>query len=207
MAVKDIVLYAEQEAILRRKSKAVKHVKGARGIIQDLKDTLLDHPDGVGLAAPQIGIHRRVIIVRLGGRSDGEQEPGPPQALVNPKIIEAGDKEKDFDGCLSFPGLYGETVRPHYLRVSALDEKGQPFERTFEGFDAVIVHHEIDHLDGVLFIDRVERIEDLYQVRVGEEGNLVRVPLEMPTTRPTDGFGAGPTLKAQLWDEREAKQK
>jgi peptide deformylase len=98
-------------------------------------------------------------------------------ALINSEIIDAAKEQRDFDGCLSFPGLYSETVRPHYLRVTGLDETGHPFERVFEGFDAVVVHHEIDHLDGVLFIDRVESIEDLYRVRAGEDGELVRVPV------------------------------
>jgi peptide deformylase len=116
---------------------------------------------------------------------DGEIEPGPPLALINPEIIEAGDERRDFDGCLSFPGLYGETVRPHHLRVTGLDEIGNPFDRVFEGFDAVVVHHEIDHLDGVLFIDRVESIEDLYQVREGEDGELIRVPLSAAIPSPS----------------------
>jgi peptide deformylase len=91
--------------------------------------------------------------------------------------VEARDRRRDFDGCLSFPGLYGETMRPHYLRVRGLDEAGCPFDEVFEGFDAVVVHHELDHLDGVLLIDRAERPEDLYHVRENEDGELVRVPL------------------------------
>ena len=83
--------------------------------------------------------------------------------------------ERDFDGCLSFPGLYAETVRPHFLRVTGLDEWGQSFECILGGFDAVVVHHEMDHLDGVLCIDRIERDEDLYQARVDDDGHLVRV--------------------------------
>ena len=181
MAVRDIVLYLENEAALRKKSKPVRSVNRRVGrLVRDLKDTLNDHPDGIGLAAPQIDIHSRVVVVRLGGRRDGsESEPGPPLALINPEVLEAGNEERDFDGCLSFPGLYGETVRPHYLRATGLDEAGNPFDRVFEGFDAVVVHHEIDHLDGVLFIDRVESIEDLYRVREGENGELVRVPVSM----------------------------
>ncbi len=183
MAVRDIVLYLENEAALRKKSKPVRSAVLPRRVgrlVRDLKDTLNDHPDGIGLAAPQINVHSRVVVVRLGGRRDGsESEPGPPLPLINPRILEAGNEEKDFDGCLSFPGLYGETVRPHYLRVTGLDEAGNPFDRLFEGFDAVVVHHEIDHLDGVLFIDRVESIEDLYRVSEGENGELVRVPVSV----------------------------
>jgi peptide deformylase len=183
MAVRDIVLYLENEAALRKKSKPVRDIdRKVRRLVQDLKDTLNDHPEGIGLAAPQIDAHSRVVVVRLGGGQDdegNEREPDPPVALINPQIMRAGEEKKDFDGCLSFPGLYGETVRPHHLRVTGLDEAGRPFDRVFEGFDAVVVHHEIDHLDGVLFIDRVESVEDLYRVHEGENGELVRVPVSM----------------------------
>jgi peptide deformylase len=183
MAVRDIVLYLENEAALREKSRPVGRVtRRVKGLARDLKDTLSDCTNGVGLAAPQIAVHSRVVVVRLGGGQDdegNEREPDPPIALIDPQIVEAGNEQRDFDGCLSFPGLYGETVRPHHLRVTGLDEAGRPFGRLFEGFDAVIVHHEIDHLDGVLFIDRVENIEDLYRVREGENGELVRMPVSV----------------------------
>ena len=177
MAVRDIVLYSENEDILRKKSEPVRVVnRRVKKLIKDLKDTLLANSNGIGLAAPQINFHSRVILVRLGGRND-DDEPGPPLALINPEIIEASHEQRDFDGCLSLPGLFAVTVRPHYLRVTGLDEWGQPFDRVFEGFDAVVVHHEIDHLDGVLFIDRVESVDDLYRVREDEHGELVRVPV------------------------------
>jgi peptide deformylase len=180
MAVRDIVLFLENEAALRKKSKPVRSInRQVQGLVQDLEDTLNDHPAGVGLAAPQIDAHSRVVVVRLGGRDGNGSEPGLPLALINPEVIEARNEERDFDGCLSFPGLYGETARPHYLRVAGLDKAGNPFDRVFEGFDAVVVHHEIDHLDGVLFIDRVESTEDLYRVREDENGELVRVPLSV----------------------------
>jgi peptide deformylase len=180
MAIRDIVLYPENKAALRKKSKPVKSVnRRVKKLVRDLKDTLNDHPGGIGLAAPQINVHSRVVVVRLGGGRDSESEPGPPLALITPEVKEAGNEERDFDGCLSFPGLYAETVRPHYLRVTGLDEAGNPFDRVFEGFDAAVVHHEIDHLDGVLFIDRIESIEDLYRVREDENGALVRVPVSV----------------------------
>ena len=180
MAVRDVVLFLENEAALRKKSKPVRSInRQVKRLVQDLEDTLNDHPAGIGLAAPQIDIHSRVVVVRLGGGRGNESEPGPPLALINPEVIGARNEERDFDGCLSFPGLYAETVRPHYLRVTGLDKAGNPFDRVFEGFDAVVVHHEIDHLDGVLFIDRVESVEDFYRVREDENGQLVRVALSV----------------------------
>ena len=183
MADREIVLYADNKVALRRKSRPVKGVgQSVRNLIRDLKDTLEHTSNGVGLAAPQIDVHRRVIVVRLGSREDHQSESDPPIALINPTITDAAEERRDFDGCLSFPGLYAETMRPHHLRVTGLDERGKAFDRVFEGFDAVVVHHEIDHLDGVLFIDRVESIEDLYRVAVGESGELVRVPVHTRCT-------------------------
>ena len=178
MTIRSVVLYTKNEAALRQKSKPVRVVnRWVKKLIRDLKDTLNAHPEGIGLAAPQINVHQQAVVVRLGSGPDREGQPEPPLALINPEIIEASNEQRDFDGCLSFPGLYAETVRPHYLRVTGLDEWGKPFERVFEGFDAVVVHHEIDHLDGVLFIDRVGSVEDLYRVREDENGQLVRAPV------------------------------
>ncbi len=183
MSVKSIVLYPEDKEILRAKCRPVKSVSSwVRQLAQDLVDTLNHHPEGVGLAAPQIGAHSRVVVVRLGGGPGSEREPDAPMPLINPTIIEARDERRDFDGCLSIPGLYGETVRPHYLRVKGLNMAGRVFDRVFEGFDAVVVHHELDHLEGVLFIDRVESLEYLYRVVEGDDGQLVRIPLT-PVTR------------------------
>ena len=178
MAIKPIVLYSENEVALRKVSEPVRAVnRRVKKLMQDLKETLIDCGDGIGLAAPQINVHSRVVVVRLGSHDEGKDEPSPPIALINPEIIDAKNDRRDFDGCLSFPGLFAETVRPHYLRVTGLDEWGKPFDRVFEGFDAVLVHHEIDHLNGVLFIDRVAKPEDLYRVRENEKGEMVRVPV------------------------------
>ncbi|MBN2471875.1 MAG: peptide deformylase [Anaerolineae bacterium] len=178
MAVQKILLYSEDQAALRRKSARVRRVdQSVQALIQDLQETLLACPDGAGLAAPQINAHQRVVVVRLGLENEDDPDPVVPTALVNPLIVEARDARRDFDGCLSFPGLYGTTRRPHFLKVKALDEAGRPFTRVFEGFDAILVHHEIDHLDGVLFIDRIERLEDLYTIRQRADGTAERVPV------------------------------
>ncbi|MBE9524001.1 MAG: peptide deformylase [Chloroflexi bacterium] len=178
MAVREILLYSENKKALRKKSKPVEGIdQDLKQLIADLKDTLNACPEGIGLAAPQINVHKRVVLVRLGATGNSSGEPGLPIPLISPKIIEAGDERKDFDGCLSFPGLYGETFRPHHLRVTGVDEGGQPFDQVYDGFDAAVVHHEIDHLDGVLFIDRIENWKDLYTQRTNENGELVRVPV------------------------------
>lgn len=178
MAVRKILLYANDAAALRRKSEPVRKVNThVHALVRDLKDTLMACPHGAGLAAPQINVHERVVVVRLGLRDEDDSTDVMPTALVNPEIVEARDDRRDFDGCLSFPGLYGTTQRPHHLRVRAWDETGQPFERVFEDFDAILVHHEIDHLEGVLFIDRIDHLEDLYMIRRGADGKPERVPV------------------------------
>jgi peptide deformylase len=178
MSIKKILLYPKDKEELRGRSEPVQMFnKQTRQLITDLKDTLIAHSNGIGLAAPQINVHERVVIVRLNTSNYREVNASPAIALVNPEIVEAGDERRDFDGCLSFPGLYGDTVRPHYLRVICLNEDGDPFDRIIEGFDAVVVHHEIDHLDGVLFIDRIEKLDHLYRVYFDDDGKPVRVPL------------------------------
>jgi peptide deformylase len=178
MTVRKILIYPESKKELRQVSEPVEEVTPyVKSIIRDLKQTLKAHGDGIGLAAPQINIHKRVVIACVGGEKEGEWEAGPPMALVDPVILMEADEKKDFDGCLSFPGLYGNTVRPHRLRVTGLDENGNPFDETFEGFNAVVVHHEIDHLNGVLFIDRIGAPEDLYRYQKDESGELVKVPV------------------------------
>lgn len=199
MAVQEIVLYAENPDPLRKRSKPARGVnRHTRNLIQDLKDTLNAHPDGIGLAAPQISVQFRVVIVRLGAGNDEGIEPDPPIALVNPKIIEAADEQMDFDGCLSFPGLFAETIRPHHLRVTGLDEEGRAFDRIFSGYDAVVVHHEIDHLNGVLFIDRVEKFEDFYRLREDENGRFTRVPITTGQWQSRAVFGHASPLGEQL---------
>ena len=122
------------------------------------------------MAAPQIGVSKQIFVIDLG---EG------PSVFINPKILNPKGEEEIEEGCLSFPGLFADTVRPHYLRVTGLDETGKTFDRVYETFDAVVVHHEIDHLDGVLFIDRLEKLEDLYHIREDEFGKHVRVPVSV----------------------------
>jgi len=188
MTKRDVVLYPEGRAILRKHCAPVRRVDSrAKSLVQDLVDTLNAHGDGIGLAAPQIGANHRIVVVCLGGGPGSHQDPGPPLPLINPRIVEASDELPDFDGCLSFPGLYGVTTRPHHVRVVGLGPSGRAFDRVFEGFDAVVVHHELDHLDGVLFIDRVARLEDLYRVRQGEDGRMVRLPVSSLTDIARNG--------------------
>lgn len=123
MSVKKVLLYPKDEESLRKKSVEIKRLnKSVKRLIQDLKDTLLTQP-GAGLAAPQIGVHQRVCVIRL-GQDEGEMQA--PMALINPVILEEGELAKGFDGCLSLPRIVTwDTLRPTWLRFTALNEEGE----------------------------------------------------------------------------------
>lgn len=111
---------------------------------------LMIESKGVGLAAPQVGLRKRILVVNETG------EPGDEFALVNPTIVDRSGPPTTFEeGCLSFPGIYAEIERPDRCKVEALDPDGQPIVREFEGFLSRIVQHEYDHLEGVLLVDRM----------------------------------------------------
>lgn len=112
--------------------------------------------NGVGLAAPQVGISKRVIVV-----DDGEDFS--PTVVVNPEIIEAKGEQFEEEGCLSVPGVMGRVRRAEFIRVRGYDVKGNPLDFTAEGMAAVIFQHEIDHLNGILFIDKVEELEEFVE--------------------------------------------
>ncbi|MBC8098873.1 MAG: peptide deformylase [Armatimonadetes bacterium] len=175
-----ILLHPEDEKTLRTPSQAVARVdKKTLALVRDLKDTLATEA-GVGLAAPQIGIHKRVAIIRLGQQHDGDPEKdlSPPIALINPQVTWSSDDEtRDYDACLSIPRLYGYTYRANDIKVAALNEDGKPFELSLSGLDARVVLHEIDHLDGILFLDRIRVREDLYVATRNRRGKIVYVPI------------------------------
>lgn len=145
--------------ILRKKSNPVKKVdKYIEKLVEELKKTLIKSEiPAVGLSAPQIGELLRVIVYR---------ENDKIYSLINPKIVKKKSKIKFEEGCLSIPGVYGEVERSNTILIQALNLSGKTIEIVKEGLPAVIVQHEIDHLDGILFIDR---IKDLKKLRI-EEG-------------------------------------
>ena len=118
--------------------------------------------DGIGLAAPQLDIRQRIVVLDLGDiNAKGERDPSKrkPQFLINPKITwKSEEMNARQEGCLSFPGLWGEVERPAMIKFSYTDRDGQKLEREAEGLLATCVQHEIDHLDGVLFPQRMSRL-------------------------------------------------
>jgi len=134
------------ESILREVAKPIekitkRHVKLAEKMVAIMKDA-----NGVGIAAPQVGVSERIVVIAPERK---------PIVLVNPSITETSGSQIGEEGCLSIPGLYGDVERFESVIVEAYDIKGRPIEFEMKGYPAVVVQHEIDHLDGILFIDKV----------------------------------------------------
>ncbi|PKK38667.1 Peptide deformylase [Clostridiaceae bacterium JG1575] len=140
----------ERDPILRKKSKEVREVTPRiKELTTDMLDTMY-HANGVGLAAPQVGILKRVIVV------DIEPEMRDPHVFINPQIIEQEGACMGQEGCLSVPNRVGEVERPTRIRLRYLDLAGQEQELEAEDFFARAICHEVDHLEGILFIDHPE---------------------------------------------------
>lgn len=149
MAILPIRLYPDP--VLRRRCAEVTAFDAAlRRLADDMVDTMIAAP-GVGLAAPQVGVELRLAVVDL---SVGE-DPAALRILVNPRIVAHEGREAESEGCLSIPELTDKVERPRSIRVDALDLDGQPFAFDADGWLARAICHEIDHLDGVLFIDHL----------------------------------------------------
>ncbi len=139
----------DTEETLRKKSRPVEKLSPRLiQLLDDMQETL-KLSGGVGLAAPQVGILRRVVLV-----DNGEQV----LELINPQIIETKGTQEEVEGCLSVPGRWGITRRPAYVKVRALDRNGKSYEAEGTGIVARCFCHELDHLDGVLFTDKVLRM-------------------------------------------------
>ena len=139
------------DPVLRDRSAAVDEFDDElRRLVDDMVETMHAAP-GVGLAAPQVGVGRRVMVVDLSVGEDPEQL----RVFVNPEIVEEIGTVTDVEGCLSIPGLSEKVERPQAIRVRARDAAGEPFELEADGWLARAICHETDHLDGVLFVDRL----------------------------------------------------
>ena len=145
--------------VLREKAKAVEKTATAelRSLVADMKDTMAAK-NGAGLAAPQIGVSQRVVIFGVDKNPRyPDAEDVPFTVLVNPKItLLTREVESDWEGCLSVPGMRGVVPRYTKLRYTGTDEEGNPIDRVAEGFHARVVQHECDHLDGILYPQRMQ---------------------------------------------------
>ena len=126
-------------------------------IVLNMSETMLDS-SGIGLAAPQVGIQKQILVIDL----DIENPTTPPLVLINPEIIGSSASIETYEeGCLSIPGVYLDVIRPSSIKLSFRDEMGRPKKMNADGLIARCIQHEMDHLNGVLFVDRVTSQEDL----------------------------------------------
>lgn len=160
MALRNIV--QEGDEILRKRCREVEEVnERIRTILDDMVETMRD-AQGVGLAAPQVGILRRMFVA--------EPEPGRLYYFINPQITMQEGRVEGEEGCLSVMGYAGTVARPEKITIKGLERDGKPQEYTFEGFDARVMCHESDHLDGILYVDKARDVYDVTaQVEAADE--------------------------------------
>ena len=138
---------------LRTRAQPVEHVDDAlRKLIDDMFETMYAAP-GIGLAATQVNVHKRVLVIDISETRD------QPLALINPEVIQRQGIEETEEGCLSVPGIYDKVTRAERIRVRALNRDGKAIEMDADGLLAVCIQHEIDHLDGKLFVDYLSELK------------------------------------------------
>ncbi len=171
MSVRSIL--TAEAPVLRRKAVRVKEYDAKlRTLIADMWETLHE-ANGVGLAAPQIGVSQRVVVIEIPADEE-EGRPAKSFALCNPEIVKASGEEVGEEGCLSVPGYWGEVKRAATVTVKGFTPQGKPIRVKGHGLLARALQHELDHLDGILFIDRLESLDKLHHVSDTDE----ETPLE-----------------------------
>lgn len=151
MAILNIVQKGDET--LRKRCKEVKEINDrVLEILDDMKDTLYSSGNGVGLAAPQVGILKRLVVIDVG---EGLLE------LINPVIVEQEGEQNEVEGCLSIPGVYGRVKRPARVVVEYTDRNGKKKRKEGTGLLAICFCHELDHLDGILFEDKVNEFVEV----------------------------------------------
>ena len=172
--------------VLREKAKPVEKfaTEELRALLEDMKETMAAR-NGAGLAAPQIGVSQRVVIFGVDKNPRyPDAEEVPFTVLVNPKLVMlTREVEEDWEGCLSVPGMRGVVPRYTRLRYSGFDVEGNPIERVADGFHARVVQHECDHLDGILYPQRMKDTRtlafvDVLQAEAAAKGRPVKVDEE-----------------------------
>lgn len=154
MAIREILVVPDP--VLKLVSEPVEKVDDdLRALMDDMLETMYDAP-GIGLAAIQIGVAKRVIVMDIAGPDD----PKAPRYYVNPEIVWASDETAPYEeGCLSIPDIYDEVERPARVKLKYLNYQGEEVVEDAEGLFAVCIQHEMDHLEGVLFIDHLSRLK------------------------------------------------
>lgn len=159
MAIRRII--EVPDPLLRQKSTPVESVDDeTRTLIADMFETMYAAP-GIGLAAIQVGVPKRILVIDLQEPAEEGGEPvSDPRIFINPEILEHSDQEVPYtEGCLSVPDQFADVDRPDRIRARWLDEQGEPHEEMLEGLLATCLQHEMDHLEGILFIDHLSRLK------------------------------------------------
>ena len=152
MAIREIRVQGED--CLKKVCKPVKELTPRLAeLVVDMLDTMYE-ADGVGLAAPQVGVLRRMFVVDVYDGPEGDESN--PHVFINPEILETSGEQTGQEGCLSVPGKSGQVTRPNYVKIKALDENMEEFIMEGEGLLARAILHENDHLDGHLYVEKVE---------------------------------------------------
>lgn len=156
MAIRKIRQLGDE--ILRKRCREVSEMTPKlKELVEDMYDTMYE-AEGVGLAAPQVGVLKRIVVIDV---------DGAPYTMVNPRILETRDHEKASEGCLSVPGKAGEVTRPAFVKAEAWDENMEYYVVEAEGYLARAICHEVDHLEGIVYVDKVEGA--LYDVEPEDE--------------------------------------
>ena len=161
MAILSVRLYGDP--VLRQRAERVLTVTSeVERLLDDMIESMYQQV-GIGLAAPQVGSGLRVLVM--------DEGRGVARAYVNPTIVEQGGEQVGEEGCLSLPGVYADVTRAEWVVVEAQDKSGAPLRRRAAGLQARVLQHEIDHLDGILFIDRLDKVaRDRIKRRIRREG-------------------------------------
>ncbi len=172
MAILDILHFPDPR--LRNKAKPVAQVDDSiRRLVDDMLETMYEAP-GIGLAATQVNVAKRVVVIDL------SEDKNEPLCLINPEILEKDGVEQMEEGCLSVPGVYELVSRADHVRLRALGRDGKPFEMEADGLLAVCIQHELDHLDGKLFVDYLSSLKR----------QRIRKKLEKEGRQPAESAGA-----------------
>jgi len=172
MAVRPLV--ESGDTVLRQKTKKVRDFGPAlQELIDDMVDTM-HHAPGVGLAAPQVGVSLRVAVIELPEDENEEEEiPDPYRGklivICNPEVVKSWGEEEQQEGCLSMPRYVGDVTRATRVVVKAQDRRGKQIRIRGEGLMARVLQHEIDHLNGMVFVDRVESLDKLYRIEPADD--------------------------------------
>jgi len=151
MALLPILHYPDER--LHTKAQPVAEVdERIRTLVADMAETMYEAP-GIGLAATQVNVHERVVVI------DVSEERNELRAFINPQIIERHGETVGEEGCLSVPGIYDRVTRAERVKVKALNERGEPFELEADGLLAICIQHELDHLDGKVFVEYLSQLK------------------------------------------------